>query len=310
MEKNVDFHEMNLYIRYVQKVEGVEELYYLPWRIIYDNFLIYVDEGSIRIQFENKDIVLHEHELYIIPPFIKNRIVLEEGKHCWYYGIHFDFVYGADSADFDEDVYIPENMGYDKHLLMEIPVDEHLMHRDIYSIGDFKFPAKIRMSEHTQFHFLFDKLLKTFYSSEMSRVLLLKSIFYEMMYLIIGEISLSGKEKNMDEHEAVSRYLSIFSDVGSMDSKVNYAQIALEYGMSQKKFREVFKAMMKKTPKEYAIDQKMEKARELLETGKYRVNEVAYLVGYDDVFYFSKLFKKKMGISPRNMIERDEDRTE
>lgn len=303
MERIVDFHEMNLYVRYVQRVEGVEKLYYLPWRIIYDNFLIYVEEGSIKVQFENKDILLNAHELYIIPPFIKNRIILEEGGHCWYYGIHFDFVYGKDSEDFDEDVYIPENMGYEKYLLTEIPVDERLMHRDVYSIGNFIFPEKIKMSDHAQFRFLFAKLLKVFHTQELRRELLLKSLFYEMMYMVIGEISISGKENNLDEYEAVSRYLSIFSDASASDSKVSYAQIALEYGMSPKKFRKIFKSVMKKTPKEYSIEQKLQKAKELLKTGKYRVNEVAYLVGYEDVFYFSKLFKRKMGISPKDVIK-------
>ena len=86
------------------------------------------------------------------------------------------------------------------------------------------------------------------------------------------------------------------------NNNIDIAQIALENGMSQKKFRSVFKSIMKKTPKEYIIGCKIEKAKELLQTGRYQVSEVAYMLGYDDVFYFSKLFKRKTGTSPKNYI--------
>ena len=43
----------------------------------------------------------------------------------------------------------------------------------------------------------------------------------------------------------------------------------------------------------------LEKAKELLESGyKGSIREVAAMVGYDDVYHFSKLFKKHYGVSP------------
>lgn len=299
MERKVNFNEMNLYVRYVQRVEGIEKVYYLPWRILYDNFLIFMDSGSISLWFENKEIVLNENELYIIPPFLKNKLVVKDGEHCWYYGVHFDFLYD-DSESFNEDVYIPENLGYVKEELSEMPIDESLAHRNVYYPSSIQFPEKILMHENARFRELFAKLLGQFQNQSFGHEVIIKSTFYEMMYMIIREIRNTTREEGIDEFEAVYRYLQNLND--DYDDHTDVAQMALEYGMSPKKFRSVFKKAMQKTPKAYIIERKMQKAKELLETGRYNVGEVAYMLGYDDVFYFSKLFKRKVGISPKNYI--------
>jgi len=44
----------------------------------------------------------------------------------------------------------------------------------------------------------------------------------------------------------------------------------------------------------------MSRAKELLLTETRKVREVATLVGFKDEFYFSRSFKKMVGISPRH----------
>lgn len=51
--------------------------------------------------------------------------------------------------------------------------------------------------------------------------------------------------------------------------------------------------------KDYINSVKMEKAKELLLTRRYPVSEVADMVGMEDQRYFSKLFKKHCGVSPK-----------
>ena len=47
------------------------------------------------------------------------------------------------------------------------------------------------------------------------------------------------------------------------------------------------------------INIRLEKAKQLLETGYGgSVQEVAAMVGYDDAYHFSKLFKKRYNITP------------
>ena len=52
---------------------------------------------------------------------------------------------------------------------------------------------------------------------------------------------------------------------------------------------------------DYLLDVRMQKAKEfLMQPGKYKVYEVSELIGYADYAYFSKLFKKQTGVTPKN----------
>lgn len=48
---------------------------------------------------------------------------------------------------------------------------------------------------------------------------------------------------------------------------------------------------------------RINKAKDLLLTGEYRVNEVAYQCGFNDSLYFSKVFKKMTGVSPSSLLK-------
>ncbi len=52
------------------------------------------------------------------------------------------------------------------------------------------------------------------------------------------------------------------------------------------------------SPKEYMVNKRMEVAKKLLKETEKSVLEVAFAVGYDDQLYFSRIFKKKEGLSP------------
>lgn len=60
----------------------------------------------------------------------------------------------------------------------------------------------------------------------------------------------------------------------------------------------MFKSEMNMTISEYMTECRVKKARELLEEGTYKVSAISDMVGYNDVSYFSKCFKKFYGISP------------
>lgn len=64
-----------------------------------------------------------------------------------------------------------------------------------------------------------------------------------------------------------------------------------------------FKAFSGYTPIEYIIRVRMQKAREMFERPGITVKEVAAEVGYDNPFYFSRLFKKTQGMSPEHYLQ-------
>ena len=81
--------------------------------------------------------------------------------------------------------------------------------------------------------------------------------------------------------------------------KISLDQIAGNMYLSPFYISRIFKAETGNTPIHYLIDIRMEKAMEFLrQEAGLSIQEAAARVGYDDAYHFSKLFKKKFGISP------------
>ena len=69
-------------------------------------------------------------------------------------------------------------------------------------------------------------------------------------------------------------------------------------GIDRRYLSRIFLRETGMTPKEYLVRIRLSRAADLLENSSCTVTETARSVGYDDVYNFSKIFKKKYGISP------------
>ena len=58
------------------------------------------------------------------------------------------------------------------------------------------------------------------------------------------------------------------------------------------------KALLDMTPNDYIRTKRLAAAADMLESGKHRVNEVCYAVGFNSPSYFAKCFKKAYGVLP------------
>lgn len=72
-----------------------------------------------------------------------------------------------------------------------------------------------------------------------------------------------------------------------------------ESGLTQRRFCDLFKHHFGTTPNRFITVKQIEHAKELLALGYLSVSQVAELVGFSDVYYFSKAFKKEVGLAPR-----------
>ncbi|MCK5844641.1 MAG: helix-turn-helix transcriptional regulator [Victivallales bacterium] len=74
--------------------------------------------------------------------------------------------------------------------------------------------------------------------------------------------------------------------------------LAKTAGLSVSRFCAEFKRVVGVSPIEYLIRNRMRQARYLLEDRNRNISEVADILGYSDIFQFSKQFKKHFGASP------------
>lgn len=76
-------------------------------------------------------------------------------------------------------------------------------------------------------------------------------------------------------------------------------------GMSEYHFIRKFKQITGITPLQYKTKLIVNKAIELLSTTNLNISETAYMLGFEDSLYFSRLFKKETGLSPKNYMKQE-----
>lgn len=140
-------------------------------------------------------------------------------------------------------------------------------------------------------------------SSKIGRYFMLKSYLIQMMLLIIREqcepveYAAGYAFESVNKKYVVEQIVNYFEDHYS--EKISLDRIAENMYLSTFYISKIFKSETGDTPIRHLINIRLEKARELLENGHPgSVQEIAAMVGYEDAYHFSKLFKKHYGITP------------
>ncbi|SFC80030.1 hybrid sensor histidine kinase/response regulator transcription factor [Algibacter pectinivorans] len=102
--------------------------------------------------------------------------------------------------------------------------------------------------------------------------------------------------------DLVSKIKEIIEDnISSTKLSPNF--IAEEVGMSTSKLYRKIKQLTDLTPYEFIRTIQLKKSAQLLKTKRYNVSEVSDMIGFNDPFYFSKVFKKQFGYSPSKLLK-------
>ena len=80
--------------------------------------------------------------------------------------------------------------------------------------------------------------------------------------------------------------------------KLSVDLLASTINMSRSGLYAKIKSLTDSTPNELIQITRLKRAAKLLAEGKYRVNEVSFMVGFNSSSYFSKCFQKQFGVTP------------
>lgn len=84
------------------------------------------------------------------------------------------------------------------------------------------------------------------------------------------------------------------------------SEVAEYIGINRTYLSEIFSRKMYMSPQEYLLQVRMGKARELLRQTNLPVNVIAREIGYEDQLSFSKIFRKRFGVSPMQYRRNEE----
>jgi AraC-like DNA-binding protein len=148
---------------------------------------------------------------------------------------------------------------------------------------------------------LFTETLLKLYGDNHSHHAITKAKLFELLHLLSiserGEefmqtlLSLENKEKrNIRDFMNTNFYKPLTVE--------DYAYLT---GRSLSTFTRDFKRQFNISPKQWLVEKRLEKARQLLSQNK-TVTDVAFEVGYENFSHFIKAFHKKFGISPKQYV--------
>lgn len=137
---------------------------------------------------------------------------------------------------------------------------------------------------------------------------LVKPIEMESITQALDSLSFKPMDVSKSEEKLVLskevKFMKREIDIGFRNVDMN--RIAEELGYSKEYLYRLFRREMDISVNNYIQNVRLEKAKEYIsETGKYKIYEVCEMVGYEDQVYFSKLFKKKYNISPKDFQKYD-----
>lgn len=110
------------------------------------------------------------------------------------------------------------------------------------------------------------------------------------------------ERKPESEHSVIGRVIAYLDE--NIDKDIGHEAIANRHRIHPGYLSRLFKKEMGETLSEYLLRIKIERAAVLLKDGRYKVGEIAVMVGYSASSYFSIMFKKHTGCSPREYSQR------
>jgi len=85
--------------------------------------------------------------------------------------------------------------------------------------------------------------------------------------------------------------------------QITVTKLAEHLGLTRSYFSRIFQEHAGTTPKEFIVNYRLEKAVALLTENDLSQKEVASLVGYSDVYAFSRMFRRKYGMPPGKYVQ-------
>ncbi len=126
-------------------------------------------------------------------------------------------------------------------------------------------------------------------------------ILYEIIIILQQtQSNLYMTESMMDKIRPAVKYL----ESNSSDPSLNVEILARQSNISISYFRKLFTNIYMIPPARYLQKIRISKAKDLLISNSYTVGEIAEMVGYSSIYYFSYAFRKEMGLPPSEFLLR------
>lgn len=258
-----------------------------PMRLIYDTLLVYVSFGRCDLQIEKTVHKLRPGSIALIPPRTWHQSTATSAggtrRHC----IHFRWNRVAVPQSYPFQAM--EGESFNSELVQPVPLE----------IGMF-LPLVVHRRVTAPISDMIQLLLKKLRAQHGSQDLMLWPVLQHLFRSIAVEGEQDAQEMSGKGKRALYA-VKAFIDA-EYHRPIGYEDYRAMTQFSKSHLCKIFHEVMGISPNNYLNSVRIFHAKRLLKTSNQNMSEIGPSVGIRDINYFSRLFKKKVGVSPSEYL--------
>lgn len=280
--------------------------YKSPWihfkRNINEYVLYFIRSGELHLKEADNHYVLRKGDMLILEPNLTHE---GTAKHvCDYYYIHFEH------PDI-KSIKVDDMPALANYFIVEHEQSPFIPHKpSITGINPYSccFPKFHTISDKTRFSLALHAL------NEMQQLYKRRHYNRSLTALRFTQLLIElSRENFMDELRRNDRIPSkSFVKVNALldyihqnyQKKISGSDIELAFESNYDYINRAFKLVTGQSISRYINTVRINQAKELIETTSLGIGEIGYLIGINDPYHFSKVFKKYVGLSPTQYFNR------
>lgn len=250
--------------------------------------LVFVVEGSAKHVFEGQSYLIKKNDVFIINPGEVHTFQVDPDKSLEI--INCLFLPSLIQDSWLKELGVSQSMDY---FYIQPFLDKNERFHHLLNLGD-QYPSRFlsllegMMYEYKKENTCYTTLIRL----QMVELLILLSRFYNERNVNYRKSFPFHNSSNMLV-QRICGYLT-----RNYDQKISIQDICHVFNISPRHLNRIFKQETGKTVVEMLHYIRIEKAKQFLQETNEKVIEVANRVGYDDPAFFSKLFRRFVGLSP------------
>ena len=172
---------------------------------------------------------------------------------------------------------------------------EGVLRDNLLQTEDF-FP----ITRYETYERIFTRLIKHYNFLAPTEEILVQSLLLELIYTVIKDSAAKPTGKSIGQNSTAEKAIQYIREHLTEDLSLD--TVANAMSLSPVYFHNAFKSATGKTLHSYIEEQRIKKAIHLLQTTDASLTKIAYECGFSSQSYFSFVFKRRMGQTPRNYL--------
>ncbi|KOF57372.1 AraC family transcriptional regulator [Clostridium sp. DMHC 10] len=266
----MNINDLIFYIHYCNKRDCTDKdrlLKTISRKINHHEFIL-ITGGNGSVTISNKMYKAEQGMLLYLKPDIFHCIKPDLNDPLNFISVHFSFT----NVEFDNNKW---KIKYEKD---DLPLREVQFLDNYYSIKS-----------------LMRSMLEVWYEKFPGYEFVSKTMFQRILFKIFRSVEV--RSPNYSNSLKIKIIIKFMTD--NINKKITLSELSQLVNLSPTYLSKVFKKTTGYSIIEFFNKMKIDKAKELIIEGDKKIKEVAEIVGYKDEFYFSRIFKKIEGISPK-----------